>query len=383
MKKFICLVVLILLTSGCAVKEEYSLGINKDKSVDVNIVLGFDNELLDYMLSEDSENPQTFTDEERLSLLEKAVDEMNNENNEENVVGSGYTAYLYNEDEFKGFRLVGHVDNIDSLVAAEVNTAWSDLTEANLNELKLFTQNDEIYNLRLKLNEDDSDSEISTDMGDITGGTLDLKLVVTLPNEAESHNATSVSEETHTYTWDLTTFDENNIVLSFKINTIPWDYILIGGGIVIALVFLLMASSFMKKKGKINVKHMPKKVAGTSNVVDVPDNNVDNLEVINNQNINNNVENLNVTNNQTNNANVESLETLNIDAKLVDSLNTPVGNTEDVESLAMVETFKETKSPVDKENPNPPQFSFDNPNNNAAADYTHGNNSNNENNNSQ
>ena len=368
MKKFICLIIVLLLTSGCAVKEEYSLGINKDKSVDVNFILGFDNELLDYMLSEDSENPQTFTDEKRLSLLEEAVDEMNNENSEENVVGSGYTAYLYNEDEFKGFRFVGHVDNIDSLVAAEVNISWSDLTETNLNELKLFTQNDELYNLRLNFNEDDSDSEISTDMGDFTGGTLDLKLVVTLPNEAESHNATSVSEETHTYTWDLTTFDENNIVLSFKINTIPWDYILIGGGIFIALVFLFLASSLIKKKGKINVKHMPKSVGGTSNVVDVPNNNVDNL---------------NVTNNQTNDANVESLETLNIDKKLVDSLNTPVGNTEDVESLAMVETFKETKSPVDKENPNPPQFSFDNPNNNAAADYTHGNKTDNENNNSK
>ena len=129
-----------------------------------------------------------------------------------------------------------------------------------------------------------------------------------------------------------------------------------------------MALSYMKKKGKIDVKHMPKSVAGTSNAVDIPNNNVDNSEVINNQN---------------DNASVESLETLNINEKVVDSLNTPVGNTEDVESLAMVDTFKETKSPVDKDNPTHPQFSFDNPNNNAAADYTQGNKTDNENNNSK
>lgn len=39
-------------------------------------------------------------------------------------------------------------------------------------------------------------------------------------------------------------------------------------GIFIALVFLLLASNLIKKKGKIDVKHMPKSVAGTSNVVD-------------------------------------------------------------------------------------------------------------------
>lgn len=379
MKKFICLIAVILLCSGCVIKEEYSIGVNKDKSVDLNLVMAFDNELLDFLLSEGQENYQTFTDEERLNFLKELVKEMNNENSDKSIVSTGYTAYLYNESDSKGFRLVGGVDNIDNLVSPDANVYLEDLTDISINDLKLFTQNEDIYSLKLSLNSSDNDVDISGEMGDLGEEQINIKLVVTLPNEAESNNATSISEESHTYTWDLSNFNENNIVLDFKIKTIPWDYILIGGGIFIALVFLILALSFMKKKGKIDVSKMPKSVGNTNTDVS----SVNNLEVINPNNANNNVDNLNVVNNQINNDKVESIETLNIDEKLVDSLNIPIGNTEEVESLAMVDTFKSTETPIDKNNPTQPQFSFDNPDNNAAANYPQNNKTNNENNNLQ
>lgn len=264
---------------------------------------------------------------------------------------NGYVLERYDDGTYKGLSYNKTYDNILPLVDNNASISGDILTTEYL---KLFTYKNNTYNLNLRLVKSD------------TSAPMTATFVVSLPNKPESHNATTVSQDGRTLTWDL--YETSSIDLSFKINPIPWNSILIGGGIGIALVFLLMALSYMKKKGKIDVKHMPKSVAGTSNAVDIPNNNVDNSEVINNQN---------------DNASVESLETLNINEKVVDSLNTPVGNTEDVESLAMVDTFKETKSPVDKDNPTHPQFSFDNPNNNAAADYTQGNKTDNENNNSK
>ena len=371
MKKFICLIIVLLLTSGCAVKEEFNITINDDETVVITGIAAFDDEFIDNVMLDEIDLATGYTDEQRW----EAIDTMYNES-EDNPVDYGYVKEHYSDDTYKGLSFSKTFSNISSLVSDDANQNLQEMLTTE--DLKIFTYSGGVYSLKIYI---DSESDYSLEENSEYSDYIDALFVVRLPNKPENHNATSVSEDGRTLTWDLT--KTNEITLDFKLNPIPWNYILIGGGIFIALVFLLLASNLIKKKGKIDVKHMPKSVAGTSNVVDVPNNNVDNSEVINNQNINNNVDNLNVTNNQTNNANVESLETLNIDKKLVDSLNTPVGNTEDVESLAMVETFKETKSPVDKENPNPPQFSFDNPNNNAAADYTQVNNSNNENNNSK
>ena len=356
MKKFICLIIVLLLTSGCAVKEEFNITINDDETVVITGIAAFDDEFIDNVMLDEIDLATGYTDEQRW----EAIDTMYNES-EDNPVDYGYVKEHYSDDTYKGLSFSKTFSNISSLVSDDANQNLQEMLTTE--DLKIFTYSGGVYSLKIYI---DSESDYSSEENSEYSDYIDALFVVRLPNKPENHNATSVSEDGRTLTWDLT--KTNEITLDFKLNPIPWNYILIGGGIFIALVFLLLASNLIKKKGKIDVKHMPKSVAGTSKVVDVPNNNVDNL---------------NVTNNQTNNANVESLEILNIDKKLVDSLNTPVGNTEDVESLAMVETFKETKSPVDKENPNPPQFSFDNPNNNAAADYTHGNKTDNENNNLQ
>ena len=342
--KLICLIIMTLFLVGWKGNEKYEITIDKNETVSINYILGYDKDYYDILF--ENMGLTEYDDEILWNFIESANNHLDMDPRD-----NGYVLERYDDGTYKGLSYNKTYDNILPLVDNNASISGDILTTEYL---KLFTYKNNTYNLNLRLVKSD------------TSAPMTATFVVSLPNKPESHNATTVSQDGRTLTWDL--YETSSIDLSFKINPIPWNSILIGGGIGIALVFLLMALSYMKKKGKIDVKHMPKSVAGTSNAVDIPNNNVDNSEVINNQN---------------DNASVESLETLNINEKVVDSLNTPVGNTEDVESLAMVETFKETKSPVDKENPNPPQFSFDNPNNNAAADYTHGNKTVNENNNLQ
>ena len=342
--KLICLIIMTLFLVGWKGNEKYEITIDKNETVSINYILGYDKDYYDILF--ENMGLTEYDDEILWNFIESANNHLDMDPRD-----NGYVLERYDDGTYKGLSYNKTYDNILPLVDNNASISGDILTTEYL---KLFTYKNNTYNLNLRLVKSD------------TSAPMTATFVVSLPNKPESHNATTVSQDGRTLTWDL--YETSSIDLSFKINPIPWNSILIGGGIGIALVFLLMALSYMKKKGKIDVKHMPKSVAGTSNAVDIPNNNVDNSEVINNQN---------------DNASVESLETLNINEKVVDSLNTPVGNTEDVESLAMVDTFKETKSPVDKDNPTHPQFSFDNPNNNAAADYTQGNKTNNENNNSK
>ena len=342
--KLICLIIMTLFLVGWKGNEKYEITIDKNETVSINYILGYDKDYYDILF--ENMGLTEYDDEILWNFIESANNHLDMDPRD-----NGYVLERYDDGTYKGLSYNKTYDNILPLVDNNASISGDILTTEYL---KLFTYKNNTYNLNLRLVKSD------------TSAPMTATFVVSLPNKSESHNATTVSQDGRTLTWDL--YETSSIDLSFKINPIPWNSILIGGGIGIALVFLLMALSYMKKKGKIDVKHMPKGVAGASNVVDIPNNNVDNSKVINNQN---------------DNVSVESLETLNINEKVVDSLNTPVGNTEDVESLAMVDTFKETKSPVDKDNPTHPQFSFDNPNNNAAADYTQGNKTDNENNNSK
>ena len=142
--------------------------------------------------------------------------------------------------------------------------------------------------------------------------------------------------------------------MRLNFDDIPLNYIAIFIGIIVFVIFLLIASSVMKRKDKIDVSKMPKKISSK-----FKRNKKQQFNEIN--------------------STVENIDDLNITKGIVDTLNEPIQNSNDAESLAMVDTYKTTKNPIDKNQPTLPQFSFDNPNNNAAVEQS--NNQNNENNN--
>lgn len=324
MKKLICLILILFLITGCTFKGEYKVDIKKSKEVNFGITIAFDDQLLDYFIALNGDSTQNYTDEQRWEMIEKLIIEENGQS----PVDYGFVSSRYENEEYKGLTFTKTFSSIDDLVSSDANLNFNKL--ANTEDIKMFTNDNGVYSLKLFYERSEDEQEISSYM--------DFKFIVTLPNKPINHNATSISEDEKTLTWDITKMGDKNFVLDFKINTIPWNYIYIGGGVLLVIVFLLIASSYMKKKGKIDVSKMPKEV-----------NNSNNVEVKSSNNVNNE-----------NNTKKESIDTLNIDDKILDSLNDPVGNTEDVINLAMVDNYQSTETPIKKDEPNTELFNFDN-----------------------
>ena len=257
--KLICLIIMTLFLVGWKGNEKYEITIDKNETVSINYILGYDKDYYDILF--ENMGLTEYDDEILWNFIESANNHLDMDPRD-----NGYVLERYDDGTYKGLSYNKTYDNILPLVDNNASISGDILTTEYL---KLFTYKNNTYNLNLRLVKSD------------TSAPMTATFVVSLPNKPESHNATTVSQDGRTLTWDL--YETSSIDLSFKINPIPWNSILIGGGIGIALVFLLMALSYMKKKGKIDVKHMPKSVAGTSNAVDIPNNNVDNLEVYNNR----------------------------------------------------------------------------------------------------
>ncbi len=201
-KSFVFCLGFILLFAGCEMKNEYGIVIDSDKDVSIQIVSAMDDELIDSMLGmSDSENEdenseeKTYTDAERWQYIESNMEDH-----------EGYTKEKYEKDGFKGFVFKKNLGNIDDLSSdSEEDVSLEEIEE----DSKIFIKKDGKYTLNVK-NDDENEAEME-EYKDSVG--FDISLTVTLPNKAISNNATEVSSDGLTYTWDL--LKEQNIELTF------------------------------------------------------------------------------------------------------------------------------------------------------------------------
>lgn len=236
MKKLICLILMLFLVTGCTFKGEYRVDIKKSKEVNFGITIAFDDQLLDYFIALNGDSTQNYTDEQRWEMIEKLIIEENGQS----PVDCGFVSSRYENEEYKGLTFTKTFSSIDDLVSSDANLNFNKLT--NTEDIKMFTNDNGVYSLKLFYERSEDEQEISSYM--------DFKFIVTLPNKPINHNATSISEDEKTLTWDITKMGDKNFALDFKFDTIPWNYIYIGGGVLLLVVFLLFASSYMKKKRK-------------------------------------------------------------------------------------------------------------------------------------
>ncbi len=304
-KKLFILLITVCLIGGCTLKAEYNMDIKSDKSMDFSAIMAFDEELISAMASngdgtmgdssltddgttitddttgttddsmttddgtltddttgatdttaddttgitedgtvtddntftDDSTSTTTLTDEEQWAIIENAVSEEDRAQYEE----AGYKVERYEEGGYKGYRYTKSFDNIEDLTVADVNFNVDGTDTVEGGNKALFTKDGLNYKVSIPF-------ETSSEMSSM-GVAFDMQFVVTLPNEAISNNANSVSEDGKTLTWN---FNSDNETIEFEFSFISKYIIYAAIGVIALLVLIVIIVIIRKimKKGK-------------------------------------------------------------------------------------------------------------------------------------
>lgn len=197
--KFLMLgVMLITLVSGCGMKTNIQLEISSDKNVDFQVVMALDDEMIDTILSMNSEDgsSSSVTDEQRWAYLKESIAESYDD----------AKIKKYEEGKFKGYTISisgGSIDEVTGKASEKVNLAG--MTEGkSTDDAILFTKNGDNYVSNLTFDVKDNESLSSMSSYSSNMDLYEMNLVIKLPTKAISNNADSTSKDGKTLTWDLT-----------------------------------------------------------------------------------------------------------------------------------------------------------------------------------
>lgn len=240
MKKIISILIITFFITGC-VKMNASMKINKNKSMDYELILAFDKSLID-------QTNANF-----------------NEDSIKTAENNGFKVTEYNNDSMSGYKFIKHFNNIDSVSTTE-NIVGS--LDVDSNEKYIFTVKKgflkNTYKANLTSNStdlngldpsslnqtNDLNNNSTTDSLDINNidyssmSNMDVKFEVTLPYKAVSSNATYVNDKT--LTWDLLTLKDKSIEFEFEL----YNYKNIIIVAVVLFIILILIVVILNKTGK-------------------------------------------------------------------------------------------------------------------------------------
>ena len=237
------LAMIMLFVTGCGMRSNVGLEIAKDKTVTVKIVQAMDDEMIDYYLSmaNNDEEGTTYTDAQRWEYVETSTDDSEYE---------GYAKEKYDKDGYKGYVFSKELGKIEDLIVESDEPISIDKISS---DSKIFTKKGDTYTLKIDFDSDDVEQAESYKE---YGVVFDLSFYITLPNKATDNNATSVSDDGKTYTWDLLQAKDANI--SFKLgggllggsssNVLPIVLGCVAGVAVVAVIVVVVVK--VSKKGK-------------------------------------------------------------------------------------------------------------------------------------
>ena len=209
----VSLILIVILATGCKIRQESALKITKDGEISLAVVMALDNQGIDELISLNESNGEngevkTHTDAERWEYLESSVSKDSQEKYKD------YKEERYEDGEYKGYKFSIGLGNIQNLTADKVDEEL-DLTALN-EDSKMFTYKDGVYTLLTNSQNTTNNSDAVSLTGENASDMVSLLFEVTLPNEAVKHNATTVSEDKLTYSWDLLKTDK--VELSFRLD---------------------------------------------------------------------------------------------------------------------------------------------------------------------
>ena len=264
-----------LFLTGCAMKSNYNIEISSDKNVTISYILAYDDELIDALIESNSQDeeeeepkevvvnpdeedeeevtdeeteestdegemqePAKHTESERWEYLENSVKEGNKKNKNVKIE-------KYNEVGFKGYTYTLETVKIDDVTkdSKEKFNLAGEFDQLKGNAMFTKKGNNYVSNITLN-NTDSTEEQYQTQLGE----NFEAKLIVTLPNKVISTNATEVSKDGKTLTWDLT---KNVKDIDFEFSFGGFPILLVGiAALVLVVIVVVVLLIVTKKKPK-------------------------------------------------------------------------------------------------------------------------------------
>lgn len=251
-KLLVVALVATLFATGCGMKMNLDVVIDKDKNINFSVIMAMDNELIDSMLSMDqsgtaSANP---TDKDRWAYVDEAFKDSLND------ADSNIKPEKYEKGEFKGYKISAPAGKIDTVTkesaSAKVNLA--DMFNGDLSfddSAVLFTKDGDKYVSNITFDGGDNESLAQMNQYSSSMDLFEMNFVITLPVKPESTNADKVDGKT--LTWDLSK-GAKDIEFTFDFNAKDSDdnkmLYIIGGCVAAIGVVAIAAVVIMNNKKK-------------------------------------------------------------------------------------------------------------------------------------
>lgn len=233
--KSLLLVLVVIMLCGCSTIKT-NMQINKDKSMNITYLITLDKEYLG----------------------NKTFNELFSSKNINYLKNNGYTVVDYEDDDNFGYKVSANIKDIDTISQTDnIKINLYDLLYSDIqNELYIFSKEEKVlknkYTADFYVNLTDAvtnNSNVLTDM--VVPPKVSYEFTLTLPEKSLSNNATSVSEDGKTLTWQFANVmnGTNNINFTFELynkQALMVLYVFIGLGILIILSMIVRFFSWLK-----------------------------------------------------------------------------------------------------------------------------------------
>ena len=235
-KRYLLVLICLLLLNGC-VKNDTTMKINSDKSMELEI---------------------------SLTVKDKYKNTLSTNLNPTDIEKQGFKVYTANNGEYSGYKITKKFDNIDELSKGnneplEIST----MLEENYDFTKLFTKKTDFFKetytanykysvteLRkkyTKYGEDDElfDEDDSDSVNDFNE--LELTYILVLPSKAKTNDASETTKGGKNLVWKLSPTTDSKINYTFVIYNYK-HIALVGGGALLLVIIIIVLIVLLKKK---------------------------------------------------------------------------------------------------------------------------------------
>lgn len=228
LKLFAIMAVMLIVLTGC-VNVNYEVTLNSDGTADVAYIYGFEKEYLEQM--------------------ETTSEEMTKEM-QENAELSDYTVEAYSDEKLEGFKASKHVTDFAD-ISLEEAFGEENVKDSDNNRLKVEKKGSKtVYSQNAEIDLSSMDTSMAT--------MVTMKYTIKLPTKVGNNNASEVSEDGKTLTWNLKAgeinkveFEATELGTAAKIIRVAIIIVaVIVGIVIIALIIKLIIKKTKKQKNE-------------------------------------------------------------------------------------------------------------------------------------